>query len=109
MTAQDTQTIAPIAFGKVTPVLRVRNIAASVDYYTRVLGFKVDLAFRSPDFVISNFQNEFCIEAVIASNARGEDAEWERDMKAQPDPEQVLKTAVLRLSNAVHSKSRTMK
>lgn len=68
------------------------------------LGFKVDLDFASPDFVITNFHNEFCIEAVIASNARGEDAEWEIDLKVEQDPEHVLKTAVIRLSNAVNSK-----
>ena len=38
-----------IAFGGVTPVLRVRDIAVSRDYYTRVLGFKVD--FEYPTFV----------------------------------------------------------
>lgn len=37
-----------IAFGGVTPVLRVREIDASVDYYARVLGFTVN--FRYPDF-----------------------------------------------------------
>jgi len=36
-----------IAFGGVTPVLRVNNIIASIDYYTRALGFHVD--FKFPD------------------------------------------------------------
>jgi catechol 2,3-dioxygenase-like lactoylglutathione lyase family enzyme len=31
-----------IAFEGVTPILRVRSVAASLDYYARVLGFKVD-------------------------------------------------------------------
>lgn len=34
-----------IEFGGVTPVLRVRDIAASLDYYTRVLGFKVNFVY----------------------------------------------------------------
>ncbi len=71
------------------------------------LGFRVNFDFGSPDFVIDNFLNEFCIEAVIASNARGESAEWERHMKPPlppPDPEEVLKTATIRLSNAIHGK-----
>ena len=48
-----------IEFGGVTPVLRVSNIAASIDYYTRVLGFKV------------NFQYPNQGEAFFASISRG--------------------------------------
>ena len=35
----------PLEFGGVTPVLRVREMAASLDYYTRVLGFKVNFVY----------------------------------------------------------------
>ena len=31
-----------VPFEGVTPILTVRDLAASIDYYTRVLGFKVD-------------------------------------------------------------------
>ncbi len=70
------------------------------------LGFRINLALTSPDFVVDNFQNEFCIEAAIASNAIGDSAEWERDLKKQtkPDLERVLDTAVIRLSNAIDAK-----
>jgi len=71
------------------------------------LQFHVNFDFVSPDFVIDNFHNEFCIEAVIASNARGDQPEWKRDVKRrpkQPDLEAVLRTATIRLSNAIHSK-----
>jgi hypothetical protein len=68
------------------------------------LGFNVNVGFNSPDFVIDNFHNEFCIEAVIASNAQDEIAEWERDINIRPDPENVLQTATIRLSNAIHGK-----
>lgn len=34
-----------IAFGGVTPVLRVSSVTASLDYYTRALGFRVDFKF----------------------------------------------------------------
>ncbi len=70
----------------------------------KVLDFQVDFTFSAPDFVITNFHNEFCIEAVIASNAIGEEAEWERDPKKAPNLEAVLDTAVIRLSNAIHAK-----
>ncbi len=59
------------------------------------LQFHVNFDFVSPDFVIDNFHNEFCIEAVIASNARGDQPEWKRDVKRrpkQPDLEAVLRT-----------------
>ena len=36
-----------IAFGGVTPVLRVADVTASVDYYTRALGFHLN--FKFPD------------------------------------------------------------
>jgi catechol 2,3-dioxygenase-like lactoylglutathione lyase family enzyme len=35
----------PIRFEGVTPVLPVRNLAASLDYYVRVLGFKVNFEY----------------------------------------------------------------
>jgi uncharacterized glyoxalase superfamily protein PhnB len=34
-----------IAFGGVTPVLRVANVVASIDYYTRALAFHVNFKF----------------------------------------------------------------
>ena len=40
---------AKLAFGGVTPVLRVRDVAASRDYYVQCLGFQVN--FEAPDFV----------------------------------------------------------
>ncbi|HEY6765791.1 MAG TPA: glyoxalase superfamily protein, partial [Candidatus Sulfotelmatobacter sp.] len=44
-----TTTPAQIAFGGVTPVLRVRDAAASRNYYVNALGFKVN--FETEDFV----------------------------------------------------------
>jgi catechol 2,3-dioxygenase-like lactoylglutathione lyase family enzyme len=40
---------APLPFGDVTPVLRVRDVVASRDYYVQALGFKVN--FETEDFV----------------------------------------------------------
>jgi len=36
------ETSTPVAFEGVTPILRVQNLAASVDYYRTKLGFKLD-------------------------------------------------------------------
>lgn len=35
-----------VEFGRVTPILRVANLDASLDYYTRVLGFAVQVRVR---------------------------------------------------------------
>jgi uncharacterized glyoxalase superfamily protein PhnB len=46
-----TSTLPPdqaIAFGTVTPVLRVPEVGASIDYYVHVLGFKIN--FQLPGF-----------------------------------------------------------
>ena len=40
---------AAIEFGGVTPVLRVRDVAASLDYYVRVLGFRINFQFPKPE------------------------------------------------------------
>src|SRR5215213_11197332 len=43
MSATEARQAAPaVVFGGVSPILRVANLAASVDYYVRVLGFTVD-------------------------------------------------------------------
>jgi len=49
MPETEVATAAAIAFGGVTPVLRVRDIEASVDYYTRVLGFKINWGYPDPE------------------------------------------------------------
>jgi catechol 2,3-dioxygenase-like lactoylglutathione lyase family enzyme len=42
MSGTDTPTVAAANFEGVTPILRVRSLQASIDYYVGVLGFKVD-------------------------------------------------------------------
>jgi catechol 2,3-dioxygenase-like lactoylglutathione lyase family enzyme len=41
-TPKEPATAAATEFENVTPILRVGNIAASIDYYVSVLGFKLD-------------------------------------------------------------------
>ncbi len=48
MSTATSPTEKKIAFGGVNPVLRVSSVTASVDYYTRVLDFRV--SFQYPDF-----------------------------------------------------------
>jgi catechol 2,3-dioxygenase-like lactoylglutathione lyase family enzyme len=42
---------APIVFEGVTPILRVASLPASLDYYVKVLGFKVD--WQDPGIIAS--------------------------------------------------------
>jgi uncharacterized glyoxalase superfamily protein PhnB len=49
MTPQTAPVGTAIAFGGITPVLRVRDAAASTKYYVKALGFKVN--FQTPGFV----------------------------------------------------------
>jgi len=42
-----------IAFEGVTPILRVRSLAASIDYYVNVLGFKLDWEASGPSASVS--------------------------------------------------------
>ena len=45
------KTEAGLAFENVSPILRVESLAASIDYYVRVLGFKLD--WESPGIIAS--------------------------------------------------------
>ncbi|MGA9584757.1 MAG: glyoxalase superfamily protein [Terracidiphilus sp.] len=45
MSTATSPTEKKIAFGGVTPVLRVASVTASIDYYTGALGFHVDFKF----------------------------------------------------------------
>jgi uncharacterized glyoxalase superfamily protein PhnB len=48
---KETAKTAATEFEGVSPILRVSNLAASIDYYVRVLGFKVD--WRYEDIIAS--------------------------------------------------------
>ena len=48
MATRSTQLGTRIEFGGVTPILRVSDLAASLDYYVHKLGFKVD--WHGPNF-----------------------------------------------------------
>lgn len=50
-----------IEFGGVTPVLRVRDLAASLEYYTRVLGFKIKFVYpQSGEFFFASISRGKC-------------------------------------------------
>ena len=45
MAATERPGAAAVRFGGVNPIFRVESLAASLDYYVRVLGFKIDWEF----------------------------------------------------------------
>ncbi len=65
-----------IAFGGVTPVLRVSDALASVEYYTRALGFKVDFLFPSPEepFFASLSRGRCCL--FLSQGDQGHPGSW---------------------------------
>ncbi len=62
----------PLAFGGVNPVFRVRDVAASRDYYVKALGFKVD--FEYADYFISVSRGRCCI--FLCAGDQGNPGSW---------------------------------
>jgi len=60
-----------IAFGGVTPVLRVSDAAASRDYYVKVLGFKVDFDMG---FFVSVSRGRCCL--FLSEGDQGHPGSW---------------------------------
>lgn len=48
MSQTDEAKAAAVKFGGCNPIFRVRSVAESVDYYVRVLGFKLDWSLHLP-------------------------------------------------------------
>ena len=57
MSKTDSPTASPNMFGGVTPIFRVQSLPASIDYYVRVLGFKVDWEHAN---VIASVKRDRC-------------------------------------------------
>lgn len=76
------------------------------------LELKVNLEYDRPDFVIEG-ENGFCIEATIASNAKGMTPEWDKTYSEEElnewTVEKVVENATLRLANAFIGKSQKFK
>jgi hypothetical protein len=67
-------------------------------------GFYIDFQYKYPDFVIKEPFN-VCVEAVIANNAITDRQEWNRnykeDLKDKLLLENIVRTATIRLANAI--------
>lgn len=63
-------------------------------------GFQIDFTKAMPDFVITN-PYEVCVEAVISNNAFNSKPEYERKPDDKPQLEEIVRTATIRLANAI--------
>src|SRR5260221_2085643 len=75
----------------------------------RDLSFALDFTYTAPDFHLSKRKSVIIAEAAIASNAEGFRPEWDRDVLQdlpQLDQYAIVRTASLRLSNAIAGKAR---
>jgi len=72
MSAAEAPAAPAVEFGGVTPILRVRDLEASVDHYVRVLGFKVD--WRDPG-VIASVSRGHC-GIFLAEGDQGNPGSW---------------------------------
>jgi uncharacterized glyoxalase superfamily protein PhnB len=67
---------AAIEFGGVTPVLRVRDVSASLDYYVRALGFKMNFKFPNSEepFFASVSRGQCCL--FLSAGDQGNPGSW---------------------------------
>ena len=72
MSKAETPETDRITFEGVTPVLRVRNLSASIDYYVHVLGFKVD--WQHSGFFASVSRGRCCI--FLSEGDQGNPGTW---------------------------------
>ena len=63
-------------------------------------GFKIDFSKAMPDFIVSK-PFEVCIEAVVTNNASNSIPEYERNPEDNPKLEEIVRTATIRLANAI--------
>ena len=74
MSTLEVQKSAPITFSRVTPVLRVNDLAASLDYYVRVLGFHLDWAGDDGSSFASVSRND--CHLFLAAGDQGHPGTW---------------------------------
>jgi len=75
MSPKTIATTSRIELGDVTPVLRVSNASASVDYYTRVLGFKINFQFPDQEpFFASVSRGRCCL--FLSEGDQGNPGSW---------------------------------
>ena len=63
-------------------------------------GFHIDFSKAMPDFIITK-PYEVCVEAVISNNAFNSKPEYDRKPEDNPKLDEIVRTATIRLANAI--------
>ena len=66
--------ISRCKFGGLTPILNVKNIPESINYYVNVLGFKKDWEWGEPPNFASVSRDEICI--FLCQEGQGRSGTW---------------------------------
>ncbi|MEO0539180.1 MAG: bleomycin resistance family protein [Cyanobacteria bacterium P01_A01_bin.123] len=74
MTEVANKIITQCKFGGLTPMLNVKNIPDSINYYVNFLGFKQDLDWGDPPTFASISRDEVCI--FLCQGAQGQSGTW---------------------------------
>ncbi len=61
-----------MAFERIDPILRVADLAASLDYYVRILGFKIDWTY---DGLIASVSRDGCV-LMLSQGDQGHTGTW---------------------------------
>ncbi len=75
----------------------------------KAFGFSVDMSRPRPDFLVTAPSGLLAVEATTANHAEGYKQEWNKDPSIdlqELDPYEIVRSASLRLSNAIDSKAR---
>ena len=68
------ETISQCKFGGLTPILNVKNISESINYYVNVLGFKKDWDWGEPPSFASVSRDDICI--FLCQGGQGQSGTW---------------------------------
>lgn len=74
MSNQESQQIQKNSFECVTPILNVKNVPASIEYYVNVLGFKKDWEWENPATFASVSRDGVSI--FLCQEAQGKSGMW---------------------------------
>jgi len=74
MSNQESQQIQKNSFECVTPILNVKNVPKSIEYYVNVLGFKKDWEWETPATFASVSRDD--VHIFLCQEAQGQSGMW---------------------------------
>jgi len=74
LSSQKNQQTKANSFEGITPILNVKNVPASIEYYVKVLGFKKDWEWENPSTFASVSRDKISI--FLCQEAQGQQGTW---------------------------------